>query len=55
MVAVKASFKIYQDKCLNKAQLLKEMLKELDWNITMGRKVGSVDEMLKLRDILNLS
>ena len=50
--AVKALFKIYQDKCLNKVQLLKELIKELDWNITMGRKVGSVDEMFKLREIM---
>ena len=50
--AVKALYKIYQDKCLNKAQLLKELLKELDWNINMGRKVGSSDEMFKLREIL---
>jgi len=31
------------------------MLKEVDWNIDLGRKVGSVEEMLKLREIMSRS
>ena len=51
--AVKVLFKIYQDKCFNKSQLLQEMIKEIDWNISMGRKVGNIEEMIKVKGIMS--
>ena len=37
---------------MNVAQFLKECIKELDWNIDMGRRIGGHDEMSKLRGII---
>ena len=50
--ATKMMFRIFHLKCLNKAQLLQECVKELDWNISMNRKIGSVREMMTLRSII---
>ena len=50
--ATKMMFKVFHLKCLNKAQLLQECVKELDWNLSMNRKIGSVREMMTLRSII---
>ena len=50
--ATKMMFKVFHLKCLNKAQLLKDCVKEIDWNLNMSRKIGSVNEMLCLRQIM---
>ena len=50
--ATKMMFKVFHLKCLNKAQLLQESVKELDWNLSMNRKIGSVREMMILRLII---
>ena len=50
--AVKAMYYIFNEKLFNKGQVLKEMIKEIDWNLRINRRVGSEGEMLKLKDIL---
>ena len=40
-LAVKSLYKIYQGKVRNKTQLLRELVKEIDWNLNMNLKVGS--------------
>ena len=45
-------YKIFQEKNRNNGQILREMLKEIDWNINMNRKVGSRSELRTLKDIL---
>ena len=47
--SVKMMFKIYQDKCRNKAQLLKDVIKTIDWNLSMNRKLGSLCEVMLLK------
>ena len=51
-VAVKIMYMIYLKKKLNKRQILTEMIKEIDWNLSLNRKVGSEGDMVKLKDIL---
>ena len=36
----------------NKGQMLRDLIKEIDWNLRLNRKVGSEGEMVKLKDIL---
>ena len=50
--AVKVMFKNFQEKNRNNGQILREMLKEIDWNINMNRKLGSRSELRTLKDIL---
>ena len=50
--ATKMMYKIFIKKCSNKAQLLKECIKEIDWNLSMTRKIGSGLEMISLRSLL---
>ena len=45
-------YRIFLGKCVNKAQLLKECIKEIDWNLLMTRKLGSGLEMKSLRSLL---
>ena len=50
--AVKMMFAIFQKKVLNKSQLLANMIKEIEWNLELNRKVGSQGEMRNLKMIL---
>ena len=50
--ATKALYIIYQGRVMNKTQLLKEIIKEIDWNLRFNVKVGSRSEMNRLRDIV---
>ena len=43
-------FKVFQNKSRNKAQILSEVVKEIDWNIRMNRKLGSLGEILFLKE-----
>ena len=43
--SVKMMFKIFQDNCRNKSQLLREIIKSIDWNLAMNRKMGSLCEV----------
>ena len=38
----------------NKAQTFTKLFKELDWNIEMGKKIGSFPEMARMKCILYL-
>ena len=37
---------------MNKEQLLKDMIKEIDWNISLNRKIGSECEMVKVKEVI---
>ena len=50
--AIKAMYNIFNRKMFNKGQILREIIKEIDWNLRMNRKVGSQGEMIRLKDIL---
>jgi hypothetical protein len=49
---VKVMYSVYLRKCLNKGQLLRELIKELDWNLSLNRKIGSAGEMVKLKNVI---
>ena len=51
--AVKAMYSIFNKKMFNKVQILREMVKEIDWNLRLHRKVGSEGEMVRLKQILS--
>ena len=42
-------FGIFHDKSRNKAQILREIITEIDWNLRLNRKLGSVNEILLLK------
>ena len=48
--AVKVMYRIFNKRMFNKEQILREMIKEIDWNLRLNRKVGSEGEMLKLKE-----
>ena len=50
--AVKVMFKVFQNKSRNKAQILREVMKEIDWNIRMNRKLGSQGDILFLKELI---
>ena len=51
--AVKAMYSIFIKKMFNREQILREIVKEIDWNLRLNRKVGSHGEMVKLKQILS--
>ena len=51
--SVKVMFRIFQNKCLNKAQLLTFAIKEIDWNLKRHRYLGSLCEMVRLKSLIN--
>ena len=50
--AVKMMYNVFNRKLFNKAQLLQETLKEIDWNLSLNRRLGSEGEMVQLKEIL---
>ena len=52
--AVKVMYSIYHDNSRNKAQILHEVVKEIDWNLDLSRKIGSVAQMIVLKQIINI-
>ena len=50
--AVKVMFRVFQNKSRNRAQTLREVVKEIDWNIRMNRKIGSLGEILFLKELI---
>ena len=48
--AVKVMFQVFQNKSRNRAQILRDIVKEIDWNIRMNRKLGSLGEILLLKE-----
>ena len=51
-LAVKLLFKIYQGKISNKTQLLRDLVKEVDWNLNMNLKVGSQIDFVCIKNLL---
>ena len=45
--AVKVMFKNFHDKSLNKTQILRSIIKEIEWNLHMNRKLGPSGHVLK--------
>ena len=52
--AVKVLYLMYHKNNRNKMQLLRDVVKEIDWNLDMNRKIGSVNEMRGIRDKIKL-
>ena len=50
--AVKIMFQIFHEKSLNKSHLFHILIKECEWYISMNRKLGSLGEVIKLKDII---
>ena len=48
--AIKMMYFVYLRNSMNKEQLLKDLIKELDWNLKLNRKIGSAGEMVTLKD-----
>ena len=46
--AIRALFEIFNGLGFNKAQMFTKLYKELDWNIGMGKKIGSFPEMARM-------
>ena len=46
-------FNIFQDKCQNKSQILREIIKSIDWNLSMNRKMGSMCEVRSLKEVVS--
>ena len=46
-------YNIYMNKIFNKTNLLAEMRKQLNWNIQQLRKIGALDEMKLVLNLLN--
>ena len=51
--AVKVMFLIFQEKIMNKAQMLMRAIKEIDWNLKLCRNVGSHADMISLRVVID--
>ena len=51
--AVKIMYKIFQDRNFNKSQILSSIIKEINWNLKLCRKIGSHSEMSQLKMLLN--
>ena len=52
--AVKTMYRIYTSRIFNKVQLLRELIKEIDWNLKLNRKLGSRQDLLDLRSLIEL-
>ena len=50
--AVKSMYNIYMKKYLNKSQLLREIVKEVNWNLDLNRKIGSLKYAQHLKNII---
>ena len=52
--AVKAMYKVYQMKYSSKSQILRELVKEIDWNLELNRKIGSFQQMQNIKSIIEM-
>ena len=50
--AVKVMYKIYQNRFINKSQLLRDIVKEIDWNLEMNTKLGSKYGIQGLKNLI---
>ena len=51
--AIKSLYNLYLEQGDSKVYLLENLRKEIDWNLELGRKIGSKCEMNKLADEIN--
>ena len=51
-LSVKILYILFLDKSNNKAQIFTELIKEIDWNLSLNRKIGSQFEMRSLKNII---
>ena len=47
-------FSIYQNRGRNNGQLLIEVVKELDWNLNLNRKIGSKMNMIMFKRMIEM-
>ena len=52
--AVKVLYLMYQKNNRNKMQLLREIIKEIEWNLELNRKIGSFNDMRLLKDKIGI-
>ena len=50
--AVKVMYKIFTGRIFNRMQLLIEIIKEIDWNLDLNRKVGTKKDLQDMRNII---
>ena len=51
-LTTKALYRIYLERNLNKKQVWIDLVKEIEWNLEMQMKVGTVDTMERLRRVI---
>ena len=51
--SVKVLYRIFHEKSHNKRQILYDVIKELDWNLSLNRNIGSKNEVIFLRQVID--
>ena len=50
--AVKVMYGIFTRRIFNKVQLLKDIIKEIDWNLDLNRKIGNKKDIQEMKDLI---
>ena len=50
--AVKVMYLIYTKRMFSKIQVLQEIVKEIDWNLDLNRKIGSKKDLNELKNLI---
>ena len=51
--SVKVLYRIFHEKSHNKRQILYDVIKKLDWNLSLNRNIGSKNEVIFLRQVID--
>ena len=51
--SLKVLYRIFHEKSHNKRQILYDVIKELDWNLSLNRNIGSKNEVIFLRQVID--
>ena len=51
-LTTKVLYKIYLEKQFNKKQVWIDLVKEIDWNLQMQMRVGSVDSLERIKRVI---
>ena len=51
-LSTKVLYKIYLERQLNKKQVWIDLVKEIDWNLQMQMRVGSVDSLERIKRVI---
>ena len=51
-LTTKVLYKIYLEKQFNKKQVWIDLVKEIDWNLWMQMRVGSVDSLERIKRVI---